>query len=258
MVSDTASSDWIISQVVIYERKKEDYKHRVWRPWIWRVILWGLPLILLWGILGVYVPVIVAELQYQARLTRKNVDAVIPAGVVPHLSFVSLPVWVEGFALEIPEIGVRERVIEAVDVVHEDVYMNALKEGIAHAAGSGLPGEGRTQYYFAHSSGLPFWGQRAVVFALLNRLENGDVVVVYRDNKKYEYIVTQKQVVKPEDVTWLVSQSTEEQVVLQTCWPIGTNWKRLLVVAKPISLQVSGVDSQEAFGKISFAMRGTK
>jgi LPXTG-site transpeptidase (sortase) family protein len=255
MVSNATSTDWVIPQVLVYERKKEEQKRRLWQPWIWRLILWGIPIILVWGVLGVYVPVIVAELKYRAESTKESFREVVPAGLVPQLSFVSLPAWVSGYAIEIPKIGVKERVVEGVSVVDEAGYMKALNEGVAQAQGTGLPGEQRTQYYFAHSSGLPFWGTRAVVFALLNKLENGDEIIVYRDNQKFVYLVSDKMVVNPDKVEWLRSENTEERVVLQTCWPIGTNWKRLLVIAEPIKPTLSGVDRGRGFGKISLAVK---
>jgi len=143
-----------------------------------------------------------------------------------------LPGWVQGYALEIPKLGIREQVIEGVDPMDELGYMEALKNGVADAKGTKVPGEKGVQYYFGHSSGLPFWGERAVVFALLHKLEDGDEILVYRDNRKYKYMVVEKMVVNSDQVEWLTSEGGEERVVLQTCWPIGTNWKRLLVIAK--------------------------
>jgi LPXTG-site transpeptidase (sortase) family protein len=219
------------------------------------VILWGIPIVLGWGVLGVYLPVIAAELRYRAQSTRQSFEAVVPSGFLPQLSYVPLPTWVNGYALEIPKIDLREAVLEAVDTEDEKGYMEALKSGVAHAKGTGLPGEESTQYYFAHSSGLPFWGERAVVFALLNRLEKGDEVLIYRENLKYRYLVTDKWVVSPYQVDWLTSKGITEQVVLQTCWPIGTNWKRLLVIAKPDETDLSVVDRRKRFDKISLAVK---
>lgn len=221
---------------------------------VWKLILFGIPVILVWGVMGVFVPVVVAEIRYQASLTQQNLRAVFPQGMNPDLSWPVLPAWVGTYAMEIPKIGVREQIVEAVDVTNEEEYFEALTEGIAQARGTGLPGEGGIQYYFAHSSGLPFWGQRAVVFALLNKLDSGDEVIVYREGTKYEYKVVEKQIVLPEDTAWLKSAAQDERVVLQTCWPIGTNWKRLLVIAKPVESHLSGVDRGGGFDKISLAV----
>jgi LPXTG-site transpeptidase (sortase) family protein len=235
MVSTSASSDWIVAQRIIYDQKRERQKKRVWNPVVWKLILYGIPLVLLWGVLGVFVPVIVEEVKFQYRSTKENVSHLFPQGMVPQLSFAVLPEWVGDYSVEIPKIGVREQVVESVDAANEDLYTEALKRGIAHARGTTLPGLGGVQYYFAHSSGLPFWGDRAVVFALLHKLDAGDNIFIYREGRKHTYIVESKHIVSPEDISWLISQDTSEQVVLQTCWPLGTNWKRLLVVAKPIS-----------------------
>lgn len=235
MVSTESSADWLATKVLVYDRTLVERQRRVWSPSIWRLIRVGIPLILLWGILGVYVPVLVAEVKYQARVTVSNFQAVLPRGVLmPSWSLEILPAWVQGYALEIPTLGVREPVIEGVDAGDKAHYMEALTRGVAHAGGTGLPGQAGVQYYFAHSSGLPFWGGRAVTFATLYKLNGGDEVVIYRENKKYRYQVVEKRIVNPDDVSLLQARDTSERVVLQTCWPLGTNWQRLLVVADRI------------------------
>src|SRR5258708_11257872 len=64
------------------------------------------------------------------------------------------------FQLEIPKIGANLRVIPNVDAGDEKAYTDALKLGVAHAAGSGLPGEpnltNRTVYIFGHTTN-PAW-----------------------------------------------------------------------------------------------------
>jgi LPXTG-site transpeptidase (sortase) family protein len=195
-----------------------------------------IPCLLLWGILGVYVPVVVEELRYQARKTAYNFEAVFPQGLrgffIPSWTITTPPVWAEGYGLEIPKLGIRQPVVEGVDAADKSSYSMALKNGVAHAAGTAVPGEAGVGYYFAHSSGWPFAGSRAAVFSTLYKLEPGDEVVLHRMGKKYVYIVVEKAVVGPRDVSLLAVTGGVERVVLQTCWPLGTSLKRLLVSAE--------------------------
>lgn len=236
MASVSTSSNWLTQQVLIYDDQKEKGKKLVWSGAVWRFVQFGIPVIILWGVLGVYVPVFVAEIKYQARMTSENFQAVFPRGsMMPSWSWEMLPSWVNGFALEIPKLGIQEPVVEGVDASNKTEYLQALTNGVAHSKISSLPGQPGTQYYFAHSSGLPFWGGRAVTFATIYKLENGDEVWVYREGKKYRYQVIDKKIVNPDDLSFIESQGVSEKVVLQTCWPIGTNWKRLLVTTQLVN-----------------------
>lgn len=138
------------------------------------------------------------------------------------------------FDVIIPKIGADAVVVPNVDPSNEDEYLKALKIGIAHAKGSVFPGIVGTTYLFAHSTDN-FWdvGRYNAIFYLLKDLSVGDSVVVYFGGKRYNYAVDSTTIVDPNDVSYLVNaQKTQEQLVLQTCWPPGTTYKRLLVVAK--------------------------
>ena len=111
-------------------------------------------------------------------------------------------------------------------------YLPVLKEGVAHAKGTGFPGGGRNIYLFAHStdSFLNF-RQYNAVFYLLGKLENGDEIDIFYKNSLFRYEVIEKKVVFPEAIHYLDSDE-EEILTLQTCYPPGTTLKRLIVRAK--------------------------
>lgn len=141
------------------------------------------------------------------------------------------------YSIVIPKIGASSRVIINVDPSNETEYLAALKEGIAHAKGTVFPGMKGTSFYFAHSTDN-FWdvGRYNAVFYLLKDLSVGDDIYLFFNNYRYNYKVTDTKIVDPNDVSALVDaqKDTEEKIVLQTCWPPGTTWKRLLVTAKPV------------------------
>lgn len=138
------------------------------------------------------------------------------------------------FDVLIPKIGANAKIFPNVDPSNPDIFLPILREGVAHAKGSVFPGIKGTTYLFAHSTDN-FWnvGRYNAVFYLLKDLKVGDSIVVYYQDQRFNYAVSETKIVAPSDVSYLTqSQQGEEQLVLQTCWPPGTAWERLLVFAK--------------------------
>lgn len=139
------------------------------------------------------------------------------------------------FSIIVEKIGADAPVIANVDASNKAVYNNALKRGVAHALGTSFPGQPGVSYLFAHSTDTIFNVPRYnAIFYLLNDLVPGDDVVVFFNNKRFNYKVVEKKITEPEDVGYFTLKTDEQILVLQTCYPPGTTWKRLLVVAKPV------------------------
>ena len=139
------------------------------------------------------------------------------------------------FSILIPKLGASAKVIPNVDPSDENNFLPALLEGVAHAQGSVFPGLSGNIYLFAHSADN-FWdaGSYNAIFYLLKDLEEGDEVVIFYQGKRHNYFVTDKRIVDPEDVSYITEAiGGNEQLILQTCWPPGTTFKRLLVFARP-------------------------
>jgi len=140
------------------------------------------------------------------------------------------------FGLVIPKIFVNVAVTENVDASDADKYQSALRRlgGVAHAAGTAVPGEMGAVYIFGHSTDFNFNVERFnAVFYLLNKLEKDDVIIVSYDDVLYKYRVGEKKIVSPKDISEIVNPNSRHKLVLQTCWPPGTTWKRLLIIARP-------------------------
>ncbi len=138
------------------------------------------------------------------------------------------------FAIVIPKIGAKANIIANVDSSKEEEYLAALEKGVAHAKGTYFPGQGKTIYLFAHSTDTQFNALRFnAVFFLLNEMEKGDQIIIYFLDKKYLYEVTDKLIVPPTDTSWF-NPGESERLILQTCYPPGTSWQRLLVIAERI------------------------
>lgn len=115
----------------------------------------------------------------------------------------------------------------------EDSFQEDLKNGVIHFPGTANPGENGNVFITGHSS-YYLWddGDYKDVFARLNKLEVGDDIVVYYNQQKYTYKVREKREVKKDDVSILEQNKDEKIITLMTCTPVGTNLRRLVVVAE--------------------------
>ncbi|OGK13734.1 hypothetical protein A3A93_05315 [Candidatus Roizmanbacteria bacterium RIFCSPLOWO2_01_FULL_38_12] len=138
------------------------------------------------------------------------------------------------YSIVIPKIAANAKVISGVDASNEDEYLASLQQGVAHADGTAFPGEGGHIFMFAHSTDY-IWnvGTYNAVFYLLYKLEVGDEVNLFYKGQRFVYIVTATQIVDPTEVDYLTRKTQNEFLTLQTCWPPGTTFKRLLVFAEP-------------------------
>lgn len=145
--------------------------------------------------------------------------------------------WV--FSLVIPRLGINTGVVPSVNVKDENIYKTALKDGAAHAEDTPFPNEPGTTYIFGHSTNSILNISRYnAVFYPLQYIKEGDDIIVFYGGEIFAYKVTEKKLVDAEDISYLVPQTKEKKLVLQTCWPPGTTWKRLVVIANPIEAEV--------------------
>jgi sortase A len=137
------------------------------------------------------------------------------------------------FGVIVEKIGANSPVIANVDAANQKEYNQKLQKGVAHAKGSVFPGQKGLSYLFAHSTLNPWDVPRYnAVFYLLREMETGDRIILFYKNVRYDYFVTEKKIVAPNDVSVLRENFQEPVLVLQTCDPPGTTWRRLLVIAK--------------------------
>ncbi len=140
------------------------------------------------------------------------------------------------FSIVIPKVGANANIIPNVNAANESEYLEALKHGVAHAAGTAFPGEGGHIFLFAHSTDY-IWnvGTYNAVFYLLYKLEKGDEVNLFYKGQRYVYKVIDKRIVDPSEVEYITRKSNTEFLTLQTCWPPGTTLKRQLVFATRVA-----------------------
>ncbi len=111
------------------------------------------------------------------------------------------------------------------------IFMKELKNGIVRYPGTAKPGQKGNAFIFGHSSNYPWVKSKYnEVFALLDKMKNGDKIIAYYDGKKYVYKVTDRATVKPGNTSVLQSRNqNKKEISLMTCWPVGTTLERLII-----------------------------
>lgn len=150
-----------------------------------------------------------------------NIDAQAPAGDEPRII--------------IPQLDVNVPVVYDEPSFKEEKVQKALERGVVHYGTTALPGENGNSVIVGHSSNN-WWdsGKYKFAFILLDKLQNGDEIILHYEGTRYVYEVHKKQVVQPDNTE--VLKSTQDPILtLITCTPPGTSWKRLIVQAEQVT-----------------------
>ena len=136
------------------------------------------------------------------------------------------------FGIYIPKIQTNASVIPDVDTTNKSEYLKALEKGIAHAKGTSYPNQHGNVFLFAHSA-VDFYNQRnySVYFYLLGELRPGDKIYISYNDKMYEYSVLETKIVSKTDTQYMGEYLNQDTLTLMSCWPSGTNLKRIIVTA---------------------------
>jgi len=163
----------------------------------------------------VFAPVIQTELNYQ----------------VHHFSTDIRPID-SNLGIVIPKIGANARIIANTDPYDSHIYQQALTKGVAHATETVLPGDIGSSFVFSHSSANLLQARTYnSVFYLLSKLEIGDEVLIYRNGMELKFTVEETKIIEATDVSYLHRTVDHPEIILMTCWPAGTDLKRLVVIA---------------------------
>lgn len=121
--------------------------------------------------------------------------------------------------VEIPEIDVSLPIYHGTSEA-------VLQAGIGHVDWTSLPVGGKSTHCVLS-------GHRALASAKLltdlDKLREGDLVILYILNEELTYEVDQIRTVLPEDARDLLTEEGEDYCTLLTCTPYGINTHRLLV-----------------------------
>lgn len=140
--------------------------------------------------------------------------------------------------LVIDSIGVNAPIIFGVPNDEETVYKN-LESGVVHYSTTSKPGEAGTSVVLGHSSAYPWYkGDYGSVFALLGKLKEGDKFYIqYEDERLFVYTVKRLMVFNPfgdDAVLEELESSSRPNIILISCWPVGTDYRRIAIQAEPV------------------------
>jgi LPXTG-site transpeptidase (sortase) family protein len=137
------------------------------------------------------------------------------------------------YGIVIEKINANAKVVSQVDPANEKDYTKALQIGVAEAKGSTAPGESGNTFLFSHSTDAPWNIARFnAIFYLLRELEVGDKIIIFYQGKRFDYLVFDKTIAKPGDVSFITNRYDRPVLTLQTCDPPGTLLNRLIIRAK--------------------------
>jgi LPXTG-site transpeptidase (sortase) family protein len=129
-------------------------------------------------------------------------------------------------------IAIQAPVVESYGPYGSD-YKEALNRGVVHFSYSAYPGEEGLSILLGHSA-PPGWPDIRYdrIFTEIDKLEEGDVIEICYDNKKYNYTVIDEEIGKEiyevgEDVVSIFHEENKKELVVMTCWPPGSTEGRI-------------------------------
>ena len=154
--------------------------------------------------------------------TRPNTDE-IPAHLQPMVqSLANLPVPTaapdQAIRLQIPAIKIDAPVVQG------DGW-EQLKKGVGQNIGSTNPGQDGNVILSAHND---VYGE---LFRYLDKLQPGDQVVLYTQQRQYTYVVDRTALVEPTAVEVMASTGSPT-VTLISCYPYLVDKQRIVVFAR--------------------------
>ncbi len=125
--------------------------------------------------------------------------------------------------LVIPAVGIDVNVVEG----ESD---DALNYGAWHRPNTSNPEVGGNMVITGHR--FRYLPPSNLTFYHLDKVQEGDDIIVYWEGKEYDYVVTEIFVVEPEEVH-IEADTASPRLTLYTCTPLWTAKQRLVVVAEP-------------------------
>jgi sortase A len=124
----------------------------------------------------------------------------------------------QAIRIQIPAIGVDAPIVEGDD-------WEALKQGVGHHVGSANPGESDNCVVSAHND---IFGE---IFRDLPDLDLGEEILVSTTSQVYRYMVTQKRIIQPTDVS-VMHPTSSPVLTLISCYPYGIDTHRIVVIGE--------------------------
>jgi sortase A len=154
--------------------------------------------------------------------TRPNLEE-IPAHLQPMVqSLASIPIPTaapnQAIRIQIPALEVDAPVVQG------DGW-EQLKKGVGQNIGSANPGQSGNVVLSAHND---VYGE---LFRFLDKLQPGDQVILYTQQRQYTYVVDRTTIVEPTAVE-VMAPTENPTVTLISCYPYLINKQRIVVFAR--------------------------
>jgi sortase A len=134
--------------------------------------------------------------------------------------------------LIIKKINVSVPII-SISSRQDKILQEGLKKGAVIFPQTALPGEKGNCVIVGHSSNFSWRkGDYDTIFVLLDKLKIGDEVEIFWEEKKIKYAIFENPQIVKANQTEILASAEEPILTLMTCWPIGTDYKRLIVRGK--------------------------
>lgn len=137
--------------------------------------------------------------------------------------------------LEIPSLKIKAPIVLEQTTDEKRIY-KSLEKGVVHYSPTPQPGQSGTSIIIGHSSAYPWYkGNYGKIFADLSKLREGDIIKINKNGQTLIYSVSRSMIFSPKSADDYELRDFEEtngsSLVLMTCWPTGTNAKRIAVRA---------------------------
>lgn len=126
--------------------------------------------------------------------------------------------------LVIPKIGVDNQIVEGADE-------KSLNRGIWHFPSSSTPDKGGNTVLTGHR--FQYLAGPHTLY-LLDQMAVGDIVMVYWKGVEYDYIIRERKIVNPDQIS-ILDNTAQPQLTIFTCTPLFTTQQRLVLLADPIT-----------------------
>ena len=138
----------------------------------------------------------------------------------------------EDSRLIIKKINVSVPII-SISSRQDKILQEGLKKGEVIFPQTVFPGEKGNCVIVGHSSNFSWRkGDYDTIFVLLDKLKIGDEIEIFWEKEKIKYAIFENPRIVKANQTEILASAKEPILTLMTCWPIGTNYKRLIVKGK--------------------------
>lgn len=195
-----------------------------WWPWLLIIVGGGLVLYPFLPALRFTLTKPVPVLPYRTQLSAQTVGN--PLGQLPRLPVIGDKPIPRENRLVIPSIGVDMPILEGPDQRVLD------RGGIWHIPKTSDPIRGGNMVLSGHR--WQYLPPSSMTLYLLDKVKNGQPVIVYWRGKEYDYVITGREIVTPDRVD-ILNDTSEPRLTIFTCTPLFSTKQRLVLYGQLIS-----------------------